>query len=224
MEAKPRKVAFIHASPAAIDPLARFYREAAPELETTNLLDDGLLRFFALRRWDDAEQRLAEMIAAARAAHDCELAMLTCSAVPRGIVENLRPQADFPILRIDDALARRAVQTGGRIGLVVSFPPTLETTRELLNQTALELGVSIEILPELVPEAYHALLAGESQRHDELVVNAVARLDRQGAGAIVLAQVSMGCVLPQLKDRIGAPVLSSLHTSLDAIRATLGEL
>ena len=40
------KIAFIHTSPAAIGPLMQFYGEAAPDLEITNLLDDGLLRLY----------------------------------------------------------------------------------------------------------------------------------------------------------------------------------
>jgi hypothetical protein len=35
---------------------------------------------------------------------------------------------------------------------------------------------------------------------------------------IVLAQVSMARILPKVGGRVGVPVLSSLHTSLDALR------
>ena len=61
-----RKVALIHASPAAIAPLMQFYGEAAPELEVTNLLDDGLLRLFRSGDEAGAEGRLAEMIGTQR--------------------------------------------------------------------------------------------------------------------------------------------------------------
>jgi hypothetical protein len=37
----------------------------------------------------------------------------------------------------------------------------------------------------------------------------------------VLAQVSMARVLPKLDGRAKVPVLSSLHTSLEAVRAAL---
>jgi len=41
-----RRISLIHASPAAIAPLARYYAEAEPQWEMTNLLDDGIMRQF----------------------------------------------------------------------------------------------------------------------------------------------------------------------------------
>jgi len=218
-----RRVVFIHTSPAAIAPLMQFYGEAAPELEITNLLDDGLLRFFAAQRMEDAQRRLAEMIRTAREVYDAELAMITCSAVPGAMLRRLRGAAGFPVLKIDDPMARLAARAGRKIGVAVTFPPTLETTTKLLNGVAAEAGVAIEILPEVAPEAYQALLAGDHQRHDDLLLAAIERLAEQRVDAIVLAQVSMARILPRLEGRVSVPVLSSLDTSLAAIRETLKE-
>ena len=55
-------IALIHASPAAIAPLVDHYTQAAPELDLTNLLDDGILRLFRAGRMDDAIARLEAMI------------------------------------------------------------------------------------------------------------------------------------------------------------------
>lgn len=213
-----KKVAFLHASPAALAPLAQYYREAAPDLEITNLLDNGLLRLFAAGDWATVEQRLAEMLAAARDAYGAEAVLLTCSAVPRDMLERLRCSAGVPVLKIDESLARAAVRAGRRIGVVVTFPPTLETNRALLEDAAAEAGVTIEILPRLLPEAYQALLAGDSATHDQQMLAAVEGLAREGVEVIVLAQVSMARVLPQLEGRVGVPVVSSLQTSLAALR------
>lgn len=218
-----RKVVLIHTSPAAIAPVVQFYGEAAPELEITNQLDDGILRLFAAGQSAAAEQRLAEMITAAHAAYGAELALLTCSAVSRKMLENLRHDAKLPILKIDDALARRAVQAGQKIGVVVTFPPTLVTTRQLLTDAAAEEGVTIDLVPEVSPEAYQALLAGDHAKHDELLCAAIERLARQGVDVIVLAQVSMARILPQLDGRVTTPVLTSLQTSLKAIRDAFEE-
>ncbi len=201
----------------------QFYSETAPELEITNLLDEGILRLFTQGRLMEAEDRLAEMIDTGRAAYGAELAMLTCSAVPRRIMENLRRERDFPILKIDDALARRAIEAGKKIGVVVTFAPTLETTCQLLTGAAAEAGVTIDILPVVLPEAYEALLAGDCAKHDELLRAAIQQLEEQGVDAIVLAQVSMARVLG-LQDGNKTLMLSSLHTSLRAIREAIEEL
>ena len=213
-----RKVAFIHTSPAAIGPLMQFYSESAPELEITNLLDDGILRLLASQSYEVAQQRFMEMLKAGRETYAAELAMITCSAVPKTIIARLRDAFDIPILKIDHPMARQAVQSGKRIGVAVTFPPTLEPTCKLLFETAAEAGTTIDIIQEVAPEAYQALLAGDHQKHDDLLLAAIERLDQQNVAAIVLAQVSMARILPQLDGRASVPVLSSLHTSLDAIR------
>lgn len=224
MATPKRKIVFIHTSPAAIAPLVQFYGAAAPELEITNLLDDGILRLFAAGQTVATENRLAGMIDAARAAYGAELALLTCSAVSRTMLENLRRGAHLPILKIDDALARQAVRVGRKIGVVVTFAPTLNTTCQLLTEAADEAGIAIDLIPEVLPEAYQALLAGDHAQHDVLLSAAVQRLEARGVDAIVLAQVSMARILPQLEGQVTTPVLTSLHTSLQAIRETFLEM
>jgi Asp/Glu/hydantoin racemase len=213
-----RQIAFIHTSPAAIAPLAQFYSEAAPELEITNLLDDSMLRFFRLQDQQAAEERLTELIKIARNAYRAEVALVTCSSVSGEMRERLRRRFDFPVIKIDDPMARRAVTASRRIGVAVTFPPTVETTGKLLREVAAEAGRAVEIITEVAPEAYNALLAGDQQKHDELVLSLINRLDEQNVDAIVLAQVSMARVFPQLGERLKAPVFTSLHTSLDAVR------
>jgi len=218
-----RQIAFIHTSPAAIAPLAQFYAEAAPELEITNLLDDGILRFFRLRDEQAAEERLIELLKIARRAYGAEAALVTCSSVSGEMRERLRRAFDFPVLKIDDPMARRAVMAGSRIGVAVTFPPTAETTSKLLREAAAESDRAVELITEVSPEAYQALLSGDHKKHDELLLALINRLDEQNVDVIVLAQVSMARVFPQLGEQLKAPVLTSLHTSLDAVRQALQE-
>ncbi len=218
-----RKVAFIHTSPAAIGPLMQFYTEAAPELEVTNLLDDGLLRLLAAKDSATAEARLKEMVKVAAETYGAEAAMVTCSSVSKEMVESISAGFALPVLKIDYPMARRAVRAGGMIGVAATFPPTLAPTRRLLTEAAAEIGAAVEIVEDVTPEAYDALLSGDAARHDELLLDAVSRLGNRGVSAIVLAQVSMARVLPKLDGRVRVPVLSSLHTSLEAIRGALGQ-
>ena len=218
---RKRKVAFIHTSPAAVGPLMQFYAEAAPELEITNLLDDGLLRLLAAGRGEDVRRRLSEMLRAAAETYKPELSMVTCSSVSKEMVDSLAHDFSFPVLKIDYPMARRAVGAGRRIGVAATFPPTLVPTRRLITEAAEEIGARVEIVEEVTPEAYDALLSNDTARHDELLLEAVSRLEGRGVAAVVLAQVSMARVLPKLDGRAAVPVLSSLHTSLEAVRAAL---
>ncbi|HEX8502903.1 MAG TPA: aspartate/glutamate racemase family protein [Pyrinomonadaceae bacterium] len=218
-----RKVAFVHTSPAAVGPLMQFYAEAAPELEITNLLDDGLLRLLAAGDAATARARLTEMVKTAAETYGAEAAMITCSSVSKEMAEGIAARFEMPVLKIDYPMARRAVRDGGRVGVAATFPPTLGPTRRLLAEAAAEAGTSVEIIEEVAPGAYDALLAGDAERHDELLLDAVARLEARGASVVVLAQVSMARVLPKAEGRFRTPVLSSLHTSLEAIRGAFAQ-
>jgi Asp/Glu/hydantoin racemase len=201
----------------------QFYGEAAPELEITNLLDDGLLRLLASKNFTVAQARLAEMIKTASETYGAELAMITCSSVSREMAERLNADVVLPVLKIDYPMARQAVRAGRRIGVAATFAPTLVPTSQLLSEAAAEAGTAIEIIREVSPEAYTALLANDTSTHDELLLAAIERLEKQDVSVIVLAQVSMARILPLIKGRISVPVLSSLHTSLEAIRDAFKE-
>lgn len=92
----------------------------------------------------------------------------------------------------------------------------------LLEAAAQEAGAQVKLVPHFVPHAYDALLSGDAGRHDALLLEGIERLAGESLDGVVLAQVSMARVLPQLQGRVGVPVFSSLPTSLDAIRRLLG--
>lgn len=199
----------------------QFYTDAAPELEITNLLDDGLLRLLSAQQLVTAQERLTEMIETASRIYGAELAMVTCSSVSREMVKELDTEFQLPVLKIDDPMARQAVRAGRRIGVAATFAPTLGPTCKLLYGAAAEAGTEIEIVQEVSTDAYKALLAGDTSAHDALLLDLIRRLEKQEVSVIVLAQVSMARVLPQLEGRLSVPVLSSLPTSLQAIRDAL---
>lgn len=215
-------IALIHASPAAIAPVADYYGRAAPELEITNLLDDGILRLFRAGKMDASIARLDSMIAAARDCYGVRLALATCSAITPAMAAGMEQRAGIPVVKIDQPMARAAVGTGRRIGLAVTFPPTEPVTRALLAEEAALRGVEAEIDAAVTPEAYDALLAGDTERHNRLLMEDVLGLAARGADVIVLAQVSMARILPALAGKISVPVLTSLETSLAEVRARLG--
>ncbi|MFL6284164.1 MAG: aspartate/glutamate racemase family protein [Pyrinomonadaceae bacterium] len=216
-----RSVAFIHTSPAAIGPLMQFYGEHAPELEITNLLDDGLLRLLASGKTETVRKRLSEMLRSAADTYKPELALITCSSVPREMSDSLARDLRMPVLKIDYPMARAAVRAGRRVGVAATFPPTLAPTSKLLNEAAAEAGTELEIVREVEPEAYKALLANDTATHDRLLLDLIERLQNSDVACIVLAQVSMARVLPLVGERARVPVLTSLHTSLEAVREAL---
>jgi len=217
------RLVFLHASPAAIPPIAEFYRAHAPELSVVHLLDDGLMGCFRREDHEAVERRMAELLEYALR-HECpQLAVLTCSAARMDLPEKLQSYSGIPVLRIDEALARRAVSIGSRLGVIVSFSPSLPAVEKLLREVAAREGRTLELRSVLVPEASAALLAGDAGRHDELLLAAIEGLRQQALDAIVLAQASMARLLPKIPPDAPPPVLSSLPLSLEAVRGVLAQ-
>ena len=206
--------AFIHASRAAIEPVANYYTAHAPDLDCVHLLDDGIMRFLAAQDTVRSERRFLSLVETARDTYGASLVVLTCSAVPRETMDSLRIAAGIPLFKIDEPMAQLAAACGTRIGVLATFAATLATTRGLLEEA--EPGIAV--VWELEEEALKALLAGGQERHDELFLAAARRLAAREVEAVVLAQVSMARLQAQVETIVRVPVFNSLETSLAAVR------
>ena len=213
-------IALIHASRAAVDPVTQHFNQTAPELKTVNLLDDGIMTSLAEDDVDRAVRRLAEMVELAWLEYRANAVLLTCSAVSREGMRALRTQTRIPIIKIDEPMTRRAAAAGRRIGIVATFPATVATTVELLHAAAL---TPIETTHVLAGEALQALLRGDVEAHDRLLLEAAHQVETEGIDAMVLAQVSMVRLEPQIRAKSRVPVFSSLATALDEVRALLAQ-
>ncbi len=213
-------IALIHASRAAVDPVTWHFNQHAPELKTVNLLDDGIMSALASLDVDRAVRRLAEMTELAWLEYRASVAVVTCSAVSREGMRDLRTRSKIPILKIDEPMARRAAAAGRRIGIVATFPATVATTVELLHAAA---AVPLETTHVLAAEALQALLRGEVEEHDRLLLESARQVELEGIDALVLAQVSMARLESQVRAIVRVPVFSSLATSLDEVRSLLAQ-
>ena len=208
------RIGFLHTSPPAIAPLMQYYGRWAEEFEIVNLLDDGILDYF--RAGDDAaaEGALRELLERACTKYGVKGAMVTCSSVSGAMLAALQARSAVPILKVDMPMAAEAMRLGGKIGIAYTFAPTLGPTTSLFGSEA-------DLVPHWIAGAYDAVLAGRMEEHDRLVLEGLERLRAEGVEVIVLAQVSMARVLPGLRADFEVPVLSSLETSLRAMRAVL---
>lgn len=206
-----KRLTILHASRAAVDPVATYYAARRPDWQITNILDDGIMRYLRERQWDAAVARLADWAKAASDAYGADAVLITCSALPVKALLELKDMVTLPLIKIDEPMAGLAVEKGSRIGVLSTFPATRETTNDLLRWAAGDRKIVIE--EELEPAALEALLAGDAGRHDEMVLATVERF-RGRVDVLVLAQVSMARLAKEIEARLGIPVLESLSTSL----------
>jgi Asp/Glu/hydantoin racemase len=144
-----------------------------------------------------------------------------CSSVGEA-ASAARPVIGVPIIKIDDSMAERAVSMGRRIGVVATVRTTLEPTVRLIRAKAAVSGKAIEVTEALAEGAFQALLDGKAEEHDEIVKRTIQSLADK-VDVIVLAQVSMARLVPQLSD-LKVPVMSSPKSGVEAVRDVLASM
>src|ERR1035437_7248475 len=144
-----------------------------PETTIFHMVDGSLIadtiREGRLRRV--TIQRLLAMIASAEKA-GADAVMVTRSSIGPGADLGQQP-FDFPVIRVDEAMAEMAVRMGRRIGVMATLRTTLEPTIALLQEKAAEAGVEIEIVDSLCDSAFEAVLAGDTATHDRIMSEAL---------------------------------------------------
>lgn len=212
-----QKLAFVHTGSVLVPAFTKLAAEIMPEIPTFHMVDESLIKntIAAGSLTKTTIRRLIALIGSA-AEGGATAVMVTCSSMGRGITL-ARELFDFPILRVDEAMAERAVLDGRRIGVAATVRTTLEPTLDLLRETASRLALDVELKPVLCSEAFDAVMAGDGARHDALVLEMLKTL-RQEVDLVVLAQASMARIVPPSG---GAPILSSPELAVRQARERL---
>jgi Asp/Glu/hydantoin racemase len=202
-------LALIHTSPVLVPSFTSLCARFLPDSAVFHMVDESLIKnTIAAGSLQKATiRRLVGHIDSAAQA-GAGVVLVTCSSIGEG-VRVARELFDFPVLRIDEPMAERAVDAGRRIGVLATLQTTLAPTVRLLKETAGARGCHREIISCLCEGAFEAVLAGDVATHDRIVG---ARLVELGGtvDVIVLAQASMARVVENLPpaDR-KIPILSS---------------
>jgi len=123
-----------------------------------------------------------------RLAEGADAVLLTCSTLGP-VAPEVASRTPVPVLRVDAALAREALATGGRLAVLCAAATTVEPTRALFAAAAGGSQDKLDI--RLVPGAWDAFKAGEIERYHALVAGAADAAYAAGAEVVALAQASM---------------------------------
>ena len=217
-------LALIHTSPTLTPMFTALCTEQIPETTIFHMVDESLIkdtiREGGLRRI--TMRRLLVMIESANMS-GADAVMVTCSSIGPGIAIG-QQLFDFPVIRVDEAMAETAVRMGKRIGVMATLRTTLEPTIALLRQKAAEAGREIEIVDSLCDGAFEAVLSGDTATHDRILTDALLN-DMRGVDLAVLAQASMARVVKTMPEgTLKMPVLSSPELAVRQAREILSEL
>ena len=140
------------------------------------------------------------------------------------VVDALQPYA-VPVLQIDQPMMERAVDQGGKILVVATHGPTVTSTQALLRETASGLGREVAFSGMTVETAWDCLAAGDVPGHNRALAQAIhTHLDHEPASCVVLAQLSMACLLFTYPDPLvefGIPVYTSAQCGFEIVSELL---
>lgn len=211
------RIAFLHTGAVVIPPVMELAGRLIPDVQAVNYLDDRIVADLGdPARAASVDERLEDLVRAARSA-GAEAVMLTCSSIS-AYAAPLTARVGIPVLRIDEAMADRAVAAGGRIAVIATLPTTLAPTAALIAERAELAGAGPAIVSEVVEGAFAAVAGGDRATHDELVAAAITRLAAQ-ADVVVLAQASMASAAAAVT--VSVPVLTSLEPGIARLRDVL---
>jgi len=200
------RIALFHATANAIAPMLEAFAARAPDAVITQYMDEGLLPLARKEGLSSrVRQRLADWLDLA-VGDGAQATLLTCSTFTP-LVPELRSQRKRPIVAIDEAMLDEALALGSSFAVLATFPSAAATTESLLAKFAERQNRSIDVSPVLVEDAFACLERGERERHDELVLAALANLPANIDG-LLFAQASMARAAPS-QTPAGVPVLTS---------------
>ncbi|QEW01889.1 aspartate/glutamate racemase family protein [Microbacterium lushaniae] len=184
------RVGVLHTVPGLVPVFHALLTAHGDDLDIVHVADPSLLAraVEAGSVTADVTDDLRRHLAALREAGASSV-LVTCSSIGEAAAA-AASTVGLPLVRVDAAMAAEAVARAsagrGRILVLATVQATLGPTKRLVEAAA---GRGrIDITAAVVAGAADARSAGDQERHDRLIADAVAAGD---ADAIVLAQASM---------------------------------
>lgn len=210
------RIALIHALSHSVEPINAAFDRDWPQALRMNLLDDSLSADLARSSsgLDTAMHKRFEVLADYAVATGAQGLLFTCSAFGPCIDAVAARHANLPVLRPNEAMVAEALQEPGKIGLIATFAPTL-------NSMPPEFGLDADLVLTLAEGALQALNEGDLARHDALIAAQARRLRDQGCTRIALAQFSMARARALCEQASGLPVLTTVDSAVRALKSAL---
>lgn len=217
-----KKIVMIHTSPVSLNDLKALATELLPGIELINIIDDSLLEEVKVHNGLTSAiiSRMCTYVQVADAMKP-DLIFNQCSSVG-GAFDIARKCTAVPTLKIDEAMAEKAVLLGHTVGVIATVASTMKPSCNLVRTKAAQAGRDVEVREYLVAGALDILMKEKNvDKHNALVLAEIKKAE-QVCDVIVLAQGSMTALLPCLSG-CSKPVLSSPRLAMERVKEMLGE-
>ncbi|MBS1855719.1 MAG: Asp/Glu/hydantoin racemase, partial [Acidobacteria bacterium] len=113
-------VAYIHTSHVLIPLFTELSRREMPEVDVFHMVDESLIKN-TIREQKLTKTTIRRVASMVESAHEggADAVVVTCSSIGPAVSMAQR-LFDFPVIRVDDAMAELAVRSGRRIGVAAT--------------------------------------------------------------------------------------------------------
>jgi len=220
------RIALIHATPLAIEPVNASFKKLWPEASLQNILDDSLSRDHAAagHLTADMVERFIDLAQYAKRA-GCQGILFTCSAFGEAI-EAAAAAVAMPTLKPNEAMFEDALRAALKanqndaevlnIGLVATFAASIVSMSEEFNALAASLERQVQLHSLFVPNAMDALAQGHAEEHHRLIAEGVQTMP--SCDVIMLAQFSMAAAQTLAQTKTNTTILTSPECAVLALQ------
>lgn len=209
-------VGFLHTSPVHEPTFEVLLGEADGETAVVGVVDASLLDRARSVGPDhpsvlaDVRRHIADLVAAG-----CSRIVCTCSTIG-GVAEEVGRDLDVTVMRVDRPMAEAAVAFGRPLIVLAALESTVAPTLDLIAELAAAStsGAVPAVRTVVVDGAWARFEAGDLDGYHSLVVDAIGRVDDEGA-VIVLAQASMAAAADLAPT--DTPVLASPRLAVERL-------
>jgi hypothetical protein len=150
-------LAFLHTSPIHIPTFENITQSQAPHTPTLHRVEEALLAQARAEGITPALEGKVHQVLLELVAQGAKVIVCTCSTLG-GIAETA--QVGCTVLRVDRAMAQKALELGDTILLVAALESTLEPTRNLFIEVAEQAHQKVELLELCCKNAWVKFEAG----------------------------------------------------------------
>jgi Asp/Glu/hydantoin racemase len=207
------RIAIIHALRHSPPPIEAAFKQLWPQATLMNVLDDSLSGDLA--RDGALTPRMTErFLTLGRYAvgTGADAILFSCSAFGPCIDAVARELSPMPVLKPNEAMIDEAAASGGTIGLLATFAPTLTSMPP-------EFPNGAKLVTKLADGALAALDRGDGAEHDRCVVEAAKSLG--SCDVIALAQFSLSRSAAAVAKATGKPVLTTPESAVRKLKRLL---
>lgn len=209
-----QKIAFLHTAKTHVNTFDALVAEFDEDIEAIHFVHEELLSEALDRGLNPKlEKQVQQAMQQASKTAQAKIVVCTCSTIGHA-AEKTGPKETFTAMRIDRAMADKAVQLGHNIWIVATAASTLAPTQSLLESSAQRVGKSPTITTTLVPNAWQYFESGNLEIYHQTIANHIM-IGWQKYDLIVLAQASMEQAITYTKD-VRISILSSPRLGVQA--------